>query len=63
MHISRPLSGTQNEVWRQGWDWWEWEWRLDEGEKQMKNNIKGGFEQNNDGSVISSLVFIWDKNK
>lgn len=51
-------------VWRQGLglvgdgsrDWMK-------EKNKMKNNIKGGFEQNNDGNVISSLVFIWDKNK
>lgn len=64
MHISRPLSGTQNEGLEAGLglvgngsgDWMK-------EKNKMKNNIKGGFEQNNDGSVISSLVFIWDKNK
>lgn len=35
MHISRPLSGTQNEGLEAGvGTGGKWEWRLDEGEKQ-----------------------------
>lgn len=51
-------------VWRQGLglvgngsgDWMK-------EKNKMKNNVKGGFEQNDNGSVISSIVHIWDKNK
>lgn len=52
-------------VWRQGaGDGEKWEWRSGVKEKnKMKNNVKGGFEQNNDDSIISSIVCIWDKNK
>ena len=52
-------------VWRQGaGDGGKWEWRSGVKEKnKTKNNVKGGFEQNNDDSIISSIVCIWDKNK